>query len=65
MSQVAISLGVTVMKESWIHKCWEERQRKIPFKATDDDFLLPNKFQPFDGCVLSFYGFPGIKCLIN
>ncbi|XP_078493396.1 protein ECT2 isoform X4 [Ciona intestinalis] len=55
--RTAVSLGTPVMKEEWIHRCWAARNRDQPCKATDDEFLVPCKSKPFEGCTLSFLGF--------
>uniref|UniRef100_H2YI26 DH domain-containing protein n=1 Tax=Ciona savignyi TaxID=51511 RepID=H2YI26_CIOSA len=55
--RTAVSLGTAVMKEEWIHRCWAARHRDEPCKATDDEFLVPCKSKPFEGCTLSFLGF--------
>lgn len=54
--RTAVSLGIPVMREDWIHNCWMERRRHDA-RAGDDEFVTSCKAKPFEGCTLSFLGF--------
>nr|XP_039252032.1 protein ECT2-like [Styela clava] len=59
--RTAVSLGIPIMREDWVHLCWNARKR-TGIHATHDEFVFPCKAKPFEGCVLSFYGFPAEEC---
>lgn len=59
--RTAVSLGIPIMREDWVHSCWNARKR-CGVHATDDEFVFPCKAKPFEGCVLSFQGFSDEEC---
>ncbi|XP_078734766.1 protein ECT2 isoform X3 [Lampetra fluviatilis] len=53
--RVAVSMGIPIMREEWIHKAWDRRLE--PEGSATDEPLLALKMPPFHGCSLSFLGF--------
>lgn len=53
--RAAVSLGIQIMSEEWVLKCWESRD-DIKVHATDED-LMELKLSPLSFCILGFYGF--------
>ncbi|XP_074860055.1 protein ECT2 isoform X2 [Carettochelys insculpta] len=54
--RLAVSLGTPIVKAEWIYKAWE-RRNEVDFSAADEEFQNEFKVPPFQGCVLSFFGF--------
>ena len=36
--QLAISFGLSIMTEEWIHQCWEDREN-VSLRADDEDMV--------------------------
>lgn len=53
--RAAVSLGIMIMTEEWVTKCWE-RRHELGASAMDAG-MEKYKMMPFHGCFLSFHGF--------
>ncbi|XP_068732920.1 protein ECT2-like [Montipora capricornis] len=53
--RAAVSLGIMIMTEEWVTRCWE-RRHELGASAMDAG-MEKYKMMPFHGCFLSFHGF--------
>ncbi|XP_049854799.1 protein ECT2 isoform X4 [Schistocerca gregaria] len=52
----AVTFRVPIMSDTWVYKCWEQRD-KVGFSAVSDEMMC-HKMKPFVGARVCFYGFP-------
>lgn len=52
----AVTFRVPIMSDTWVYKCWEQRD-KVGFSAVSDE-MMSHKMKPFVGARVCFYGFP-------
>nr|AUG84409.1 ECT2 [Platynereis dumerilii] len=54
--RLAVSMGIKIMTEDWIHRCWENKEN-LEFNPVDEDIIHNYQLSPFSFSTLSFYGF--------
>ncbi|XP_046989206.1 protein ECT2 isoform X4 [Schistocerca americana] len=52
----AVTFRVPIMSDTWVYKCWEQRDN-VGFSAVSDEMMC-HKMKPFVGARVCFYGFP-------
>lgn len=55
--QYAMTFRLAVIRPSWVHIAWEQRDHKS-FQATEVDFTRPHRLKSFEGQKICFLGFP-------